>query len=246
MRKPAAASAPTTVGPFQPSDGMRGDAGRLVDDDEVVVVVDDAEVGHGDRHDLERAAAAPSSPRASRRRAAGRTCRRMTPSSTTPPASAISAARVREKPSSFASPASTRVAVEPVGNGKGRDAPSGLGRELRIRGRRGRLAGRSRRPRASHRRRPPRASPAGLACAVEPDAADREDHEEPHARHDRDVGDVVDRREEPRRRDEVDDVAEAEAGSRKSRSVRLPSTPPSSSPKTSAQRDRVDAPREPA
>ena len=60
MRNPAAASAPTTVGPLQPERGMCGDAGRLVDDDEVVVVVHDAEIGHGDRFDLERAGRLPA------------------------------------------------------------------------------------------------------------------------------------------------------------------------------------------
>ena len=64
----------TEHGRALPADGrVRGDAGGLVDDDDLVIVVDDAEIGHRERA---RPAAPPSAPRhlePGPRRAAGRT-----------------------------------------------------------------------------------------------------------------------------------------------------------------------------
>ena len=62
------------------------------------------------------------------------------PSRLTPPASATSAAKVREKPSIFASAASTRVPSSPSGTGRLRDSTSVLRRGARsVVGRSGRL-----------------------------------------------------------------------------------------------------------
>ena len=99
---------------------MRRDADRLVDHDDVVVVVHDREV-------RERAAArssarggAPTRPRASRPRASGRICPATTPSRLAPPASSTSTAKVREKPSRRARAASARSPASPSGTGSAR------------------------------------------------------------------------------------------------------------------------------
>jgi hypothetical protein len=69
------------------------------------------------------------------------------------------------------------------------------------------------------RHRPPRAEGSSrrlvgilLARAVEADAEEHQQRDADHHRHDEHVGDVVDRRHHPRRVDEVDDVADREAG----------------------------------
>lgn len=49
-------------------------------------------------------------------------------------------------------------------------------------------------------------------AAVESDAPNGEDHEQDHARHDAHVGNIVDRRDQPGGRDEVNDMSETEAG----------------------------------
>ncbi len=70
---------PSTFGPVQPDARVRGDADRLVDDDDVVVVVDDGHAGHRLGDDLEGRAAGrcrAAAPRACRRRRPGRPCRR--------------------------------------------------------------------------------------------------------------------------------------------------------------------------
>src|SRR3954469_1216806 len=111
---------------------------------------------------------------------------RVRPSRRTPPARAMSAADVREKPSSFARAASTRSPSRPSGTGRLLLSAMGLGGVLRV-----------------------GVVPRGPG-AVESDATEGQDEEQPHARHDRDVGQVEDRREAPDR-DEVDDVAHPEA-----------------------------------
>jgi hypothetical protein len=125
------------------------------------------------------------------------------PSIRTPPASATSAANERENPSILASAASTR-AVEAVGHGRTRD-----GIRTRARGRRVVLAGRAEAVTVD--------SPTARARgAVEANADQHQQRDADHHRHDEHVGDVVDRgihaQPHPGRVDEVDDVADQEAG----------------------------------
>ena len=246
MRKPAAARAPTTVGPVPAERRVRGDAGGLVDDDEVVVVVDDAEVGHGDRLDLERCVAPPSSTSSQPPARSRSDLPTDAPSSVTPPASAISAAQRAREPEQLR---------EPGVDARRRRARRGRGTSgapFRPRARAGR------RPRAWARRRSPSrprlvvadgsAPPFAGFTSREPSRpmpADREDHEQHHARDDRDVGDVVDRRDQPRCRDEVDDVAEAEARLAKEPVGEVAEHAAEQQPEDDRPGDRADAPCEP-
>src|ERR1019366_1238805 len=101
-----------------------------------------------------------------------------TPSMVTPPDSATSAAKVREKPRSFASPASTRSPASPSGTARLRDS-TGLLRALGGRGN-GHLVD---------------------SVSVEAHSQDGQQDKESHADHDGAVGDVENRR-------EVDDLDE--------------------------------------
>ena len=92
---------------------MRGHADRLVDHDEVVVVVHDREAGDEHRHDRRLASSEPLHLEPAARAHPVRLAERR-PSRRTPPASTISAAKVREKPSRRASGGVGAFPREPV------------------------------------------------------------------------------------------------------------------------------------
>ena len=150
----------------------------------------------------------------------------------TPPAVATSAAKVRLKPSSLARAASTRSPASPSGTGS--DATRSRARRGRSESRRSRTgrgvgarspsaavpdetplrrrAAAPRRPAAPRpscalrlvdaSRVPSRLTPRSVSSSTKTTMLDTDEG----------VGDVVDRGQQPRRRDEVDDVAVAEAG----------------------------------
>ncbi len=95
---------------------MRGNSCRFVDHDQLIIVVDDAEVGDRDRFD-DRAgffSQLTSSHASTLKRS---DLRAMAPSMLTPPASITSAATLREKPSSLPSATSSRSPARPAGTG---------------------------------------------------------------------------------------------------------------------------------
>ena len=215
MRMPAGGEGPEHGRSLPADRGVRGDAGGLVDDHDVVVVVDDPEVGHRDRHD--RAAPAfgchdtsshdaaaqavglaerhgrPARRRRHRRRRP-RTCARSRASwrgrhRPASPSSPSGTGRLRESTSAVRVAPGLRVALGAPGRASSAsDSATGLRR-------------RSSSLRARTSRVPSRCRPISTRM-----------RDGDHHRHDEDVGDVVDRRHHPRRVDEVDDVADREAG----------------------------------
>ena len=184
IRKPAAARCPTTVGPVQPGRRVHGDADRLVDHHDRVVVVDDPDalddlglhlerVGQRrDRH-LEQASRAP----------AGRSWPTAAPSRCDVAlADQVGRAGARE-PEHPGHRGVDPLPRQPLGHG------AGPGGRPRSRG--------PRRARAALGSRP-------VTRAVEPDAAERLQQDQAGGDVDADVGDVEDR--PVRQHEQVDDV----------------------------------------
>ena len=119
IRNPAAGQVADDGRPGPAGRGVHGDADRLVDHDDRRVVVDDLDALDDLRHDLERVgldrdasrrAVAPASTRSLLAARRRRRCTR--------PRAIRSAARVRESPNSWASAASTRSPARPSGTGR--------------------------------------------------------------------------------------------------------------------------------
>ena len=180
IRKPAPARCPTTVGPDQPGRGVDGDADRLVDHHDRVVVVDDPDALDDLGHDRERVAQrrdddvehrAGVHPVALADDGAVDAARGPRPIS--------SAARVRDSPNIRAMAASTRSPASPSGTSTTRWSAGMVTSPPGSPGVRCRLLG-------VRRSRP-------MPATVEADPAERLHHDQRGRDVDADVGDVEDR-----------------------------------------------------
>ena len=183
IRKPAAGQVPDHGRSGPAGRRVHGDADRLVDHDDGVVVVDDLDALDDLGDDLERVGRRPGSRRrASRRRAPGRSWRRRPRRPARGPRAISSAARVRERPNIRAMRGVDPLAGETVGD---RDDAC------------------SRRVGSGHDRRSSgTARGARRRCRM---PAERLQHDQRRRDVDADVGDVEDR--PVRQHQEVDDVA---------------------------------------
>src|SRR5690606_8850110 len=201
IRNPAAARAPTTVGPPHPTDGCAatpvGLSTTTMSSSSWTIPSSGTWTGMilGSSRGVQVTSSQPPARRRSDLPSGA-------PSRLTPPDSATSAAKVREKPSIFASAASTREPSSPSGTGMLRDCISGpAGRRLGIR---------ARRPGGTGRGVVLRMVAFAGAVQLQPDDDQQRDRD--HPRDDEDVGHVEDRRDHPGHRDHVDHVADGEPG----------------------------------